>query len=106
MYRWDQNTPRLADGMLSGPLAIFDAEGRTLLISPMTQFMTTSVWHEASPGGLVHWGTMGGVNEIPEGFSVSTIMVYDRGINKVRSHSFNASSLGRMLLKVVSYVLY
>ncbi|XP_033764085.1 uncharacterized protein LOC117345186 [Pecten maximus] len=78
---WGSTTPKIADGMLSGPLAIFDETGTTLLLSSADNFMASSVWHQESPGGRVNWGVMGGVDSIPAGYSVRTILVPAQGIN-------------------------
>ncbi|OWF39492.1 uncharacterized protein LOC110464957 [Mizuhopecten yessoensis] len=78
---WGASTPKIADGMLSGPVAIFDQTGTTLLLSSADNFMTSSVWHQDSPGGRVNWGVMGGVNLIPAGYSVRTILVPAEGVN-------------------------
>ncbi|XP_069109066.1 uncharacterized protein [Argopecten irradians] len=67
--------------MLSGPLAIFDETGTTLLLSSADNFMASSVWHQGAPGGRVNWGVMGGVESIPAGYSVRTILVAEQGIN-------------------------
>lgn len=69
--------------MRSGPLAIFDEIGNTLLIAPFTKFMTTSLWYESGPSPRLSWGIMGGVNEVSADYTSSTIVIRGSGINKV-----------------------
>uniref|UniRef100_K1QR96 Uncharacterized protein n=1 Tax=Magallana gigas TaxID=29159 RepID=K1QR96_MAGGI len=57
---FDSNTPKMTDGIKGGPLAVFDSDGNTVLISPSDNFMAISMWHDQSPGGTVNWGVMGG----------------------------------------------
>ena len=73
----------LTGGMESGPLLLFDTTGRVIVVSPLTQFMAASLWHNQQDGDI-SWGIMGDVNEIPAGFQYDTILVYsDQGINQV-----------------------
>lgn len=69
--------------MKGGPLAVFDEEGRTFLLSPYSGFMASSSWHDSKKGGTVYWGIMGGVDEVPANYTYSTIIYYAEGINKV-----------------------
>ncbi|XP_048777941.2 uncharacterized protein LOC125681766 isoform X2 [Ostrea edulis] len=76
------NTPKMTDGMAGGPLAVFDTDGNTILISPYDNFMVTSMWHDKAPGGTINWGIMGGVDSIPKTYYVKTVAVAASGINK------------------------
>lgn len=73
----------MTDGMKGGPLAVFDTAGNTILISPSDNFMAISMWHDQAPGGTVNWGVMGGVDQIPAGYSVRVVAVAASGINQV-----------------------
>ncbi|XP_046560817.1 uncharacterized protein LOC124269827 [Haliotis rubra] len=70
-----------------GPLALFDRvkTANTLIISPASQFMSSSIWRQnASTGGdNVYWGTMGGVENVPADVENSFILFCgNQGINK------------------------
>jgi hypothetical protein len=66
-----------------GPLVLFNEEGDTLVISPMSNFMSASMEHNIFIGGSLSFGVMGGVNTIPENYSVDFIVYYgSEGINK------------------------
>lgn len=82
---FDSNTPKMTDGIKGGPLAVFDSDGNTVLISPSDNFMAISMWHDQSPGGTVNWGVMGGVDQIPAGYSVRVVAVAAPGINQAFS---------------------
>lgn len=59
-----------------------------MVISPYSQFMAGSLWHEPLIGGSVSWGIMGGVDTVPPGFLYETIIYFgNQGINKVRNGS-------------------
>lgn len=83
LLSFDSNTPKMTDGIKGGPLAVFDSDGNTVLISPSDNFMAISMWHDQSPGGTVNWGVMGGVDQIPAGYSVRVVAVAAPGINQV-----------------------
>lgn len=83
LLSFDSNTPKMTDGIKGGPLAVFDSDGNTILISPSDNFMAISMWHDQSPGGTVNWGVMGGVDQIPAGYSVRVVAVAAPGINQV-----------------------
>ena len=82
-FRFDSSTDNINDGIPGGPLALFNKAGKTIVISPYNNYMAASVWHANKPGGHVAWGIMGGVDEIPQKFSYSTLLVFSGGINKV-----------------------
>lgn len=81
--RWGAQTKDIRDGIAGGPLAIFDEEGNTLIISPLSEFMVTSNWHDRAVGGNVYWGLMGGIDEVPYHYTYMTVVCYAKGINKV-----------------------
>ncbi|KAK3085506.1 hypothetical protein FSP39_004325 [Pinctada imbricata] len=76
------NTPRLNDGINGGPLILFNENGTSLVISPLNNFMASSMWHNNSPGGTVSWGIMGGVKEVPLKYTLRTLILAGNGINK------------------------
>ncbi|XP_048777200.2 uncharacterized protein LOC125681238 isoform X4 [Ostrea edulis] len=80
--KWGSQTEEIRDGLSGGPLVIFDKEANTLIISPLTEFMTVSNWHEGGVGGNIYWGIMGGVNEVPYHYTCMTMVYYTKGINK------------------------
>lgn len=77
-------TFRVADGLEGGPIAIFDGNKNALIISPASNFMAASSWHEHFlEGSHLHWGFMGGVESVPAGAAVDFILYYSsEGINK------------------------
>ncbi|XP_061171988.1 non-lysosomal glucosylceramidase-like [Saccostrea echinata] len=79
---WNVQTDAIGDGLQGGPLAVFDEQGRTFLISPFSRFMAASAWHDSEKGGNIFCGIMGGVDEVPANFTYSTILFYADGINK------------------------
>ena len=83
--RFNSQTNNINDGLAGGPLAIFNKEGKAIVISPYDNFMAASLWHNGPEGGAISWGIMGGVNEIPTHFTYSTLLLYDDGINNVSS---------------------
>ncbi|KAK3087626.1 hypothetical protein FSP39_008570, partial [Pinctada imbricata] len=78
--RFNANTTRIKDGIEGGPIAIFDHEGNTIIISPFSEFMVAS--QRFKPGDSIGWGIMGGVKEVPKGYQYDTILYYSDGINK------------------------
>ncbi|XP_052789947.1 uncharacterized protein LOC128224213 isoform X2 [Mya arenaria] len=79
---WSNATYRLNDGITGGPLALFDSDGRTLVLSPFNNFMSASFLHDAGIGGNYYGGIMGGVSSVPMGYTQEFILYYDTGINK------------------------
>jgi hypothetical protein len=78
-------TNDIQDGLAGGPLILFQPSGDTLVISQMTQFMSTSMQHERYFGGYLNFGVMSGVDTIPENFSADFLVYYSqKGINKVK----------------------
>lgn len=79
----DRVSQRFHDGLDSGPLVIFDQDGRTLVISPFDRFMAASYWHN-TVDQTINWGIMGRVGSIPQDYTYSTVIFYEsHGINKV-----------------------
>ena len=72
---------KLPDGLLSGPMLLFDKTGKVLIISAFSEFMANSYYHNNTTVG---WGIMGDVNYVPNGYTIETVLFYSsRGINKV-----------------------
>nr|XP_022320745.1 uncharacterized protein LOC111122983 [Crassostrea virginica] len=80
--KWGSHTKDIRDGLTGGPLILFDKDGNTLIISPLTEFMAASNWQDKESGGNVYWGVMGGVDEVPYHYTYMTIVYYAKGINK------------------------
>lgn len=84
LYRFvDSDIGGIADGMRSGPIAVFDETGETLLIASLSNFMSSSMWYESAPSPRMSWGIMGGINNIPQDYGIATIVVHASGINQV-----------------------
>ncbi len=66
-------------GEQGGPLALFDSQLATLLVSPAAEFMSTMMSGGSGVGDLAV-GVMGSVASVPTGHSVKTIMIAGRGI--------------------------
>ncbi|XP_071096650.1 uncharacterized protein [Haliotis cracherodii] len=85
--QWGPSSFNIMDGVRGGPLALFDRvkTANTLIVSPASQFMSSSIWRQdASTGGdNVYWGTMGGVENVPVDVENSFILFCgNQGINK------------------------
>ena len=79
--RWGVDTHRIASGLDSGPLVLFDKSGASLIISPFSQFMAVSAEYS---GNTVSWGLIGSMKKIPQDFRYSTILYYgDKGVRQV-----------------------
>ncbi|XP_050393125.2 uncharacterized protein LOC126811499 [Patella vulgata] len=83
---WGPDALTVRDGLDgTGPIVTFDKLGNAFLFAPLDSFMTTSYSIDRD-NSTISWGTMGGVDEIPAGFTYSVIMVYsDQGVNGVFS---------------------
>ncbi|XP_067662767.1 uncharacterized protein [Haliotis asinina] len=85
--QWGDTTFDILYGHGSGPLALFDRSktANTLIITPASEFMASSMYHQNNHKGKnnVFWGVMGGVNTVPKDFETSYIMFCgNQGINK------------------------
>ncbi|XP_062593083.1 uncharacterized protein LOC134254572 [Saccostrea cucullata] len=78
---WNKTNVSMAYGLAGGPLALFDEEGNTVIISPFSQFMASSITHPDIDNS-VGWGVMGGVQMVPPNYQYDTILYYAKGINK------------------------
>ena len=72
-----------------GPWAIFDADGQTAVLSPASNFMVAKL--KLGPKGEMESGIDAAIQALPQGFSHSTLLVMDHGIN----HTFD--TWGRLL---------
>ncbi len=70
----------IPDGLLSGPMAVFDATGRAIAMGPFDGAMDAAVATRA--GTEVSMGLMGGVNDVPVGYSMSFLIVAGPGLNR------------------------
>eukprot|EP01052_Picozoa_sp_SAG31_P051855 SAG31_NODE_12514_length_936_cov_0.918757_1_plen_281_part_10 len=66
-------------GYESGPLAIFDASGRTLLLSPLTEHMSSVMNAGPNASAAVAVGVGGAVRLVPAGHSMQTILYSGHG---------------------------
>ena len=83
--RYTNTTDNINDGINFGPLSIFNERGNAIVVVPLDNFMSASMWHEGKPGGHLGWGIMGGVNEIPADFKFTVGIFYSDSINGVSS---------------------
>jgi hypothetical protein len=67
-------------GYESGPLALFDASGRTLLLSPLTEHMSSVMNAGANSSAAVAVGVGGAVQSVPAGHSMQAILYSGDGI--------------------------
>ncbi|ESO98786.1 hypothetical protein LOTGIDRAFT_231168 [Lottia gigantea] len=79
--RWNKTAfiPDSLEG--SGPVALFDHTGRTIVISQADNFMAASTWRDKTNNRL-YWGIMGGVDQIPVNFTYQTTLSFDISIRK------------------------
>lgn len=75
---------KLPDGMLSGPIVLFDKSNNVIIISAMNHFTANSYYHDPTKN-TISWGIMGRVGSVPKGYQLQTMVYYsDQGINQVR----------------------
>ena len=72
-------------GVRSGPIVLFDAQGRTAsMLAPLSSFMSASV---VQAGDMVHVGVVGSMESIPAGWQLDTILYYeDDGVTSCVQH--------------------
>ena len=74
---------QLPGGLYSGPLVFFDSSRFVIIIAPFNHFTAASYVHDTQHNTLA-WGIMGNVDDVPQGYSLQTMMFYsDKGINQV-----------------------
>jgi len=79
----NERYPMLNSGASAGPLVLFNPTGDTLVLSQMSEFMSTSSYHDFVDKSY-NFGIMSGVNEIPEKFACDFVVYYSsEGVNKV-----------------------
>ena len=77
LSRWTPATPDIRGGLDgSGPLVLFDREGGVMIISVMDHSMAASVWLDDD---VLAWGVMGGVDDLPPGYSMQTLLYMGNG---------------------------
>lgn len=90
MYsRWGPRA-HINDGLDgSGPLVLFDGSGNAMLLSPLDNFMSASMWQDKSKDTL-NYGIMGGVDSLPASFEYSTVAFCSTtGVGDVSSKGYN-----------------
>mmetsp|Transcript_19238 Transcript_19238/g.31303 ORF Transcript_19238/g.31303 Transcript_19238/m.31303 type:complete len:878 (-) Transcript_19238:141-2774(-) len=93
--RWEKGSI-IPDGLLSGPMAIFDRSGRTTVLSSLNNFMDATVAFD-NETEVVSLGIMGGVDYVPSGYKISFVLHADAqggGINRA-FHNWGRSLLSR-----------
>lgn len=58
---WRGEPKQINDAMEGGPLVLFSDTGEALVLSSMSNFMSSSMQYVPENGGYVHFGVMGGV---------------------------------------------
>ena len=99
IYKWTENMPHLHGGIESGPLVLFDMHDHVIIISAFNHFTAASYSHDTTKK-TIGWGIMGKVDDVPQGYSLQTMMFYsDKGINQVQ-HMFVRNALPTWLFTV------
>ena len=77
----DSNASRPAhwSGEQGGPMALFDREMNTLVVSPASEFLSTMMSGGDGAGELAV-GVSGSVTQVPKGHRVQTIMMAGKGV--------------------------
>ena len=74
---------QLKGGLFSGPLVLFDMSDHVIIISAFNHFTAAAYSHDVAKK-TIGWGIMGKVDEVPQGYSLETMLFYsDKGINQV-----------------------
>ena len=82
---WNKPVRKINDGIAGGPLILFDPSGDTLIISQMSEFMSTSM-HYSLLDASMSFGIMSGVDQVPPEFSADFMVYYsNEGINQVNN---------------------
>ncbi|CAF0939280.1 unnamed protein product [Adineta steineri] len=116
---WTSSSTVIKSGMQGGPVVLFNStqrgEGDTLVISPFSHFMATSLCqrHKAS-GGVLEYGVMGSMSSIPANYMHSLIIFYSpRGIGEaIREYgqtmqrAFNRTNVNRLNDLTINYLGY
>jgi hypothetical protein len=66
-----------------GPWSLFDKLGNVMMLSPADNFLVSQM--NESPGGAAESGIAQTIQTLPAGFSHSTLLVFDKGMNQAFS---------------------
>jgi hypothetical protein len=66
-----------------GPWSLFDKLGNVMMLSPADNFLVSRM--KVSPGGAAESGIAPAIQTLPAGFSHSTLLVFDKGMNRTFS---------------------
>jgi hypothetical protein len=66
-----------------GPWSLFDKLGNVIMLSPADNFLISRM--NESPGGAAESGIVQAIATLPAGFSHSTLLVFDKGMNQAFS---------------------
>lgn len=85
---WNSTSQVIRSGMQSGPVVVFNqahhGEGDTIVMSPLSHFMATSI-SQRRPGSdsVLEYGVMGSMSAVPANYMHSFIVFYSpRGVNE------------------------
>ena len=82
---WNGLPGQINDGMQGGPLILFQSNGESLILSPMSNFMSASMEYVPLKGGYINFGVMGAAEFIPKDYEVDFIVYFSgNGVNQVR----------------------
>ncbi|CAE7390038.1 unnamed protein product [Symbiodinium necroappetens] len=107
-----RNVTSRLNGLLSGPVALFDTSRTTLVVSPMDNFKHSVHFYDASRGS---WdlGVSSEVTAVPPGFTHRTLLVADVGITRAMDkfgaflrHAYGTSRPFLQSDPVVNYLSY
>lgn len=91
MCRFGEKTFKIQDGIVGGPIALFDGSGDAMVVSPASNFMAVSNWHIRSlfkSTSSLAYGIMGGVDTVPPDYTTQYIIYYSSsGVNKVNQYA-------------------
>ena len=116
---WQASSTVIQSSMIAGPITLFNltqkGEGDTIVISPFSHFMATSLSHRRKlSDSILEYGIMGSINTIPANYTQSLIVFYSpNGINRAvrdwgttMQKAFNRTNEHRLNDLTVNYLGY
>ena len=117
--QWTSTNNVIRTGMQGGPLVLFnitqDGEGDTLILSPFSHFMATSLTQKnKTTGNILEFGVMGSMSTIPANYMHSMLVFYSpRGVNnamrewgQTMQRAFNRTNQNRLSDITINYLGY
>ena len=112
---WNSSSKVVQSGSQGGPVVLFDldqyGEGDTLVLSPFSHYMATSL---SQKGNLLQYGVMGSMSSVPANYAHAMMLFYSpRGINEaVRGwgqtlqQAYNRTEQNRLSDLTINYLGY